>query len=846
MRPTEQRISTGLVQQESSIKPVGVQVAARPVALAVDDTQSKQLAILQQQLNAFTGGASQVADVMQQEYVQGEQTKALQDYTQDPTKTPDQIAAGDQSSYYKTARMRLFGDSAGIDLVTEVDAEAKRLLEHKDELKGLDVTQHINEFIQKRYAGLQDPDALKALVPHAEKARASYTAQLKQAKLEALKEDERQAVWENTYKRFSAPDAAPDSVLGNWQETVAAVGEDNALLFNMTMVESKIQGAATSEEAAHWLKVADKQLPGTSVTMRAIGGPKLQEKLDKLRNYVGTLAANEEAARITAMNEERAAQEKAQQEAWSANESMLNLRISKTKSPEDIGMAQAQLEHALQNGLIDPKKGNEMVLALAIRQQEVGAESGFEAASRAKQGIQLTKEDGEKAAKAYANEFVTASTQLSGPDMDKWYTDKVNSMAKAAPAQLSDMNQQIFEGAANSAIEVVSGGANVAVPTRLMAQVNAYKAAKRAGFTALAGIPDKDHVYLGQVVQGLEDGLSPRDSILRAYKNVSGNRATLNAAQREEALAEILSDGDVTQNARLGFINSPVFKEKVGQKGMDFLADYAKYELSITTLPVGSKPSDAAELVAKKMQNDFLKVSESGVTSADSGLIYLATNYANGKKVVLPAAQQNQLKMGLQAFYDYQEKQGNTVDIHPVDRNGNHELTLTDKNGVSKTVILPISSMVNLGVEMAKQRAKATIEAQKSGLLDKIGKAVSSPGDLFGLSKAEIAVLQRSELTRKLEAAKSKAFSEGAKPIGAGPNGAAGPLASKPIDSVKYQGVNFGFVPVPQVSAPPKVSASEKRVAVQGAKRSLGLELPPPPPGDLLNIPLPPIPKPKK
>lgn len=845
MRPTEQRISTGLVQQESSIKPVGVQVAARPVALAVDDTQSKQLAILQQQLNAFTGGASQVADVMQEEYVQGEQDQAQQDFMKNPKQTPEQIAAGDQSSYYKTSYMRLLGDSAGLDLAAQVDAEAKRLLEQPDELKSIDVDAHMGQFIQKSFAGLQDNDVLSTLLPRAEKLLSTYALQLKQAQLSAHKEDVRQNVWETVYKGYDAKDASPESVLNNWQETKAAVGEEDAMKFHISMLKSKIQGAKDSVEAGQWLNLFNMQLPGTSVTMRAIGGPAIQEEFDRLRNYVGTLAANEKEARITAMNEERAAQEKAQKDAWSTNESLWELSLSKTNSPEDIGRAEAGLEHALQSNLIDPSKAPMLVQRLAIRKQEVYAESGFEAARRAKLGIQLSGEDGGKAAKRLSDEFLEKTTQLTGPQMNKWYADTVGFMAKSAPGQLPDLNKQVFEGAANSAIEVVSGGANVAVPSRLMGQVQAYQAAKSMGFTALAGIPDRDHVFLGQVAQGIENGLTPQQSIMQAHKNVSGNRATLNAAQREEALADILSDGDVTQNARLGFINSPVFKEKVGQKGLGFISDVARYELSLLTLPEGTKPSDAAEIVAKKLQSDFLLVSESGITSADSGLIYLGSNYVKGKKVVIPAAQVTQMKMGLQAFYDYQETLGNTVDIHPVDRNGNHEVSLTNKNGITSTVVLPISAFIDLGVSMAQEKAKVIVEAQKKGLLDKVGSALSNPSSLVGLSKGEIAALKRSELTRQLEVARQKALNEGIQPIGAGPKGAAGPAASKPIDSVKYQGVNFGFVPVPQVSAPPKVTASEKRVAVQGAKRNLGLELPPPPPVNLPPEP-PPIPKPKK
>lgn len=709
MRPTQTQVSAFEQNQVANIPNVGVQVAASPVQFAQDDARFKQLDILQNQLNTFNQGQMANAKLEDKLNQTAAERKAVVDAAQNPLGKP----TADDSAYYYQARMKLFGKNAALDIAAAADQEAKRIMEHPELLKETDVSTHIHNFIQEQYKGLSDPTAIEQMAPILDKTRQDLTSKLSEAKVNALKEEAKTASWELVYKSYQQSGATPQSVLSNWPELVKVVGEKDAIAFHLAAINEKMAEAKTSTEAESWLNVMKTALPGTSVTLSAIGGPEASSKQAQLVKYVSTMKQAEAHAAEQLRKEQEAAFQKQQKLTWSKNTARLDMSLQEAKTPEAIGALIANFKHGADSGGFDPEQVDIYKLKLARRQAEILQETGLVARKQAAMGYQLNEDDGKKVAEQSASLLFQNAGNMGGEEIKKMVQHDLEMIAHASPQSAPTYVSALFKGMSSTGMRYGADG-NMEIPQSLRLQMEAYPVL-RMDKSTMKGMTQDDIIFAEAYYSAKTDqGMNDTQALLAAQKVASTGRVPLKEDDRSSVLKDIMGESDVIRSDVGTFglpwkwdgkpvefkFSVPGLSSHVNEESKASVEDYMRMRLETIAVPPGMSKDGIKALLIEDYHKNFLAVDGLGLNLGNGSTIFV------GGPNAVPV-DRKKLERGLDYFIEgVKEIRGGTVSIYPYGYQGNHIVRITNANGEKEEMMLNVSDLAKLSEDVTDAYVK--------------------------------------------------------------------------------------------------------------------------------------------
>lgn len=744
MRPTTQAL-TGFTQAPSQVPKVGVQVAARPVALAPDDSASRQLDQLKSSLAVFQQGASNAAQAYEKQFAEGEQQKALKDFAQDPQGQ----APADSSVYYYKARMGMFGESKGLDIASSAAAEAKRLQENPDELYGLDVKKHMTDFVTKQYAGLDDPVALEKVITHAQKAQADTISTLLASKQKVIETKNLESTRETMIKAVNTltPESLPSWFQQNFQDSKGMVNQKQYAQTMLEAVRMQVQAARTevdpttgeikvsgAQKAQSYMDAMDKtKVPGSDMTFSDLlfkMDPESTKTLSAMRNHVSSLAASEQALKDDFRNEAAAAQQKALQQQQELRETQLEGEIQRLASYGDGG----RLSAMIQSAGFDPVRAERLNQKLLTKLQSKDLKDSLA-------DVPVGQAMSGKKAEAYAEEaLAVVNTASNMKDMDKFkeaYSAAHSDVATRAPGSLSDFNKEFFKGVYGSlaANFKKSTDGTFSVTPFLQTKLEAFSTIE-SNAASQVGIKDEDARFMTRVVDYKKRGLEWGEAIAKAQETLGSNTAPLDRNRADEIRNALLSDNG---KAWWTSFNVSFAGGSEENNPSDYLSTWSNRRLSSYS-DGGMDNKAITKDLQRQFENSHIKVNTPW-ESKSAGLINL-----EGKDFKVDPKDPNEREKPQREFKRQVELAAREVLAEYQDKYGKVAYFVPDKltRGLNylqvegTTIRIPIQTenLIRLGVDMEKEdmaksadRMKTLMQRSVMRLADPIGTTLKDVKD---------------------------------------------------------------------------------------------------------------------
>lgn len=731
----------------TNIPQVSTQVVARPVSLAVDNSGQQKLDQLRQSLSVFQSGVESAVEARDKSQAQADVRQAVVDQAAGKPYNP-----ADGSEHYYKARMSLIGESHGLDLEMAAQEEAKRLADNPDELKGVNVDEHMTQFIKKQYAGLDDPVSLERVLKSADSARAKLIPHLLNVKSQAIKAENEQGFYETARKKFEL--STPDE-FGTWlgnamNDYSATVPKQYIASTAVAMLRDKIAGAApvvdsngqvvtkASAVAESYLKVLSQKLPGTDSTVESLLGADHLQTATQLRGFVGTLKANEQALLDQAENERRAAAKKEFDKAQELESIRLGGEVDIAKGGDLAGVL-ARIEHA---NLSDVQR--ERLRVEAFKKQ---------AAELEKAGL-VDIQDGERAygprADNFVNSMVDKLNSLGGDPaaQKKAFFDARTAVARKTQNGIVDFNKKYFEGVSTSMFDMLANG-DVKIDAPTAARIEAFSTIADDA-QAQAGIPEADRAVLAQITRARKLGIPTVQALQEAAQRMREGRKPVASEVRDTVTKGVYKD-----------ISKPWFGTNLAPDTARYADSWTRGALDAYTAHPGVQPDEVKDALVAQFNKEHLRVGDSLTEFNNAGLVSLTgvrSLNVLGKDVPTEAASK-WIERGANEMLSALRKENGDMTIVPLyGANGVHVLHRKDGG---PDVPVSLETMANLGAALEQEQRKRALDAVTSAagnpVAQLINKGVSELSQL-GLNDKQKKMLEDFKATYEYEKKRASLF----------------------------------------------------------------------------------------
>jgi len=707
MRPQTQQLAGRAPLQAGMTQGPTLQIRTAPAPLAIDDTRSSELETLKQQLGVFNAGLSanaQLEDRLEQEQAGRD---ALRDHSMDPTAS--QYDPSTASGYYHQARMKLFGERAGLDVQLAAEREMERLQANPEELKTIDVAAHMDKFLSSQYQGLADNTALERVMYYAERTRERAVAALSDAQVKAIKEEHTERTWGLLVDSFNlGGEAAATMTERVFKDLRGLVPEEELLAMNYTLVADKVANAANADEAEQWLAMLDRPIEGIG-SMAELGNktsPELMQSVTRVRSTVQQMRAVEEANAAKAEAEAAKEAARAQKERRDRNYSMINDMMGTVRTQDDMAALIAEVQ------TLDLE--DEQLQALRWK----SAMKSVELEVRKREG--LAEVDGVKGAfdELVAAQDIDSASQFALSEYKRFAESN-------DPYKARDFMQGILKGSALMEMNYSEDG-QLVVSDQLKARIRIFDTLQKENRLASAGIPPEDFAFLQGVSSRLSMGEPLPEAIRNAHAAIQEGTPKLAPEDAETAIAS---------RAKSLITSSKPFTA-TNRRASEWYAGWARQMLP-GLRPANRKEAEAA--LENLEARQILKVGSGLHRFKDDSLIFLGDNptYQTkdefGRTVTQPINRRD-VERGAKILIDELEEAGaSDVFISPVGWSGMHQITYEEADRVVSTMV-PVSEINELAMSIQRARAKDYAKAYE-GTLARLGgvarKVTEGPVGLF-------------------------------------------------------------------------------------------------------------------
>lgn len=689
MRPTNESITGAPIRAAAQAPQVGLNVNASPTQLAIDDTASRELDVLKEQLSTYNSGLRAQAQTQEELFKQREQLQAEMDFAADPSK----FKADGHSSYYFLHGMDLMGEKAAVDFRAKHVARAQELLDKPENLLGVNIQDYVEQGLQEDLKGVTDPIVSRHIMKEAQAIREQQLPALMKA--QKLAEDTKRK--EDSYyvmnSRSDTPDNMRQYLLGNYATLESRVGKQAAAEITTNIITNKIATAQTADEAASWLAmfgtpVGGKDgVTGKPITVADMGGMALADNVAKLRKSVGVMKAEEQKLKDQAENERRKEALKEHKEAMTVAYGEMSAALDKETDPVRLGELAAHI-----NSLgFDQVRGS-------ILQRKI-ADAHGRIVTKQKADLQDPS--------TYINKFDEQLTKGGGEAAITYMTDVLKAFTSGAtpPSVAMEVLGKMFNGIELIQTETLPNG-QLAVPERLKALV---------GIAGALGDDRRFTGYMGEkaerYVRTLKDNMRANGGNLAAAMS-----ATVDSMQNSKAKTPVSRDlipdfdndfvDDVVSNSWMPFKDDDVSDEfKRGLRQW-----YYKQIDDMDGNRVLSK-KEVLEELKSRYSRDFIEMTEDFAWGRETEGIYTGgrseyqTTDENGNKVKR-AVNPTDLHAGWKLIKQAMEQTGaDSVTIAPAGIDGEHIISYTMR-GTKQQRRVSFEQLGNWTYDISREFAK--------------------------------------------------------------------------------------------------------------------------------------------